>query len=571
MKKWAAVSVNAIHRMSLVDVWAVFLSLGWLLPNHYLPWIAFHTDAWIAWMLVLIGARVVIRSRDHRSEWTELMVVASLVTVIPFIQYAGGVLDFSGQAWVTTAYLIGFLASLMLGYRWEMIAANEALNALFFAICFACLVSVGMQLYQWLSLDGLDLWIVNMAGNRPFANLVQPNQLGTFLFWGLIGIGWFVHQKKLGVQTAVFMAMFFLAGIALTRSRTTTFAIGFGILAAWYWRSLWFTKIRMQIVVGLIAFFLICQLSIGPISNALLLSQPFDEIARISGTGVRFDAYRLFIDAAMQMPLSGFGWTNLSAAQMLVAERHPQLGGIFQHAHNLFLDLILWAGLPIGLLLSAFLLRWFYLQFKRVATVEDALLLFFVGVFAWHAMLELPHQYAYMLLPVGLIMGIQDARGESRIRFKTHRLTFTSLWLAAATLLAVVTHDYFRIEADFQALRFERQYGMPAPKKPPETLVLSQLEAFIAMGRLEARSGMSQGQIDWMRKTAESFPSPANQYVYMAALALNDQADLAQKRMRILQKVMGVAEYEALGEIWTQQSVTNVQLAKTKWLSIATN
>lgn len=83
MKKWAAVSVNAIHRMSLVDVWAVFLSLGWLLPNHYLPWIAFHTDAWIAWMLVLIGARVVIRSRDHRSEWTELMVVASLVTVIP--------------------------------------------------------------------------------------------------------------------------------------------------------------------------------------------------------------------------------------------------------------------------------------------------------------------------------------------------------------------------------------------------------------------------------------------------------------------------------------------------------
>jgi hypothetical protein len=29
-------------------VWTGTLVLGWLLPNHYRPWIAFHSDAWIA-------------------------------------------------------------------------------------------------------------------------------------------------------------------------------------------------------------------------------------------------------------------------------------------------------------------------------------------------------------------------------------------------------------------------------------------------------------------------------------------------------------------------------------------
>ena len=554
--------------MTLVDIWAVLLALGWLLPNHYLPWIAFHTDAWIAWMLVLAGAGIAIQFRD-RVEWTGLMVIAALATFIPFAQYAGGLLVFSGQAWVSTAYLMGFLLSLLLGYRWQKKNPSQAINGIFFAVSCACLISVGMQLYQWLSLEGLDIWIVFMAGNRPFANLVQPNQLATFLFWGLVSIGWFAHHKKISTPTAVLVAMFFLLGIALTRSRTTTVAIGLSMLAAWHWRALWWTKVRLQIATSLLLFFVICQLSIGPISNKLLLGQPFDEVLRIAGSGVRLDAYKLFLDAVLQQPLFGYGWTNLGTVQMLVAEQHVQLGGIFQHAHNLFFDLVLWTGLPIGLLLSGVLLVWFYRQFRRVTTIEDALLLLFVGAFWWHAMLELPHQYAYMLLPVGLIMGVQEVRGRPRIWFQTNHLSFAALWVAASTLLAVITHDYFRMEADFQALRFERTYGMQQPSKAPETLVLSQLEAFIKMGRLKAHSNMSQADLDWMQQTADSYPSPANQYVYTAALALNSHSDLAQKRMRILQKVMAATDYEALGKVWMEQSLVSAQLAQTKWLPIA--
>ena len=43
--------------------WAVTLALGWLLPNHYLPWSAFHFDAWSAIVLSLAAAAVLLRAR----------------------------------------------------------------------------------------------------------------------------------------------------------------------------------------------------------------------------------------------------------------------------------------------------------------------------------------------------------------------------------------------------------------------------------------------------------------------------------------------------------------------------
>ena len=107
---------------------------------------------------------------------------------------------------------------------------------------------------------------------------------------------------------------------------------------------------------------------------------------------------------------------------------------------------------------------------------------------------------------------------------------------------------------------------MQPPPEAPKTLVLSHLEALVKMGRLIPRSGMSQEELNWMKQTANFFPSSANQYTYTAALAMNGRPDLAQRQMRILQKMMMTADYEALGKIWLNQSSVNAQLIQTKWL-----
>lgn len=568
MKVWFS-SSRSIFLLNLTwsDFWAVLLAFGWLLPNHYLPWIAFHTDTWVAGMFALAGFAIAFLFR-RQLEWTSLTVTTALAALIPFAQYAGGLLLFSGQAWVTTAYLSGFMLSVMLGARWEKYQAEQVLNALLFAIALASVVSVGMQLYQWTGLSGDSIWIVYLAGNRPFANLVQPNQLATFLLWGVIATGWFVHRGKVGAATSTFMVMFLLLGIALTQSRTSMLAMIFCMVAGWYWRNLWYTKKRLQIIAGLVLFYVACILAIGPVSNALFFDQRFNAIERITGGDIRLSAYKLFVDAILQRPFFGFGWSNLGPAQMLVADNHVELGGVFQQAHNLFLDLVLWTGLPIGLLLGWVLLSWFYLRLKSVARIEEALLMLFVGVFWWHAMLELPHQYAYMLLPTGLVMGCIEVRTATPVLFRTSRVFFTVLLISTFCLLGLIVRDYFRIEADFEALRFERQYGMSPPQEIPETLVLSQLEAFIKMGRMKARTGTSRDELKWMLDTANIFPSPANQFVYIEALALNGHHEQAQQRMRLLQKVMETSTYDGLGKIWFAKSGKDPLLAKTEWLPI---
>ena len=44
-------------------LWACTLALGWLLPNHYRPWVSFHSDAWIAAVLLLGAAAVILGPR----------------------------------------------------------------------------------------------------------------------------------------------------------------------------------------------------------------------------------------------------------------------------------------------------------------------------------------------------------------------------------------------------------------------------------------------------------------------------------------------------------------------------
>ncbi len=545
-------------------IWSIFLTMGWLLPNHYLPWIAFHTDAWIAWMFALAGCAVIVSFRDQIA-WTWLALASALLVPIPLIQYAAGLLAFSGQAWISTAYLLGFFLSLTVGARWERNRFGQAMDALLFAIGMAALISVGLQLYQWLSLSGLDVWIMSTDEGRPFGNLIQPNQMATLLLWALIAVAWFVHKQKIGPLVAMLVAMYLVIGIALTQSRTAIVAMVLIAVAGWYWRALWYSRRNLWLGLFLLAFFAICSLAIRPLSEALLLDRPFDVVSRMAVPNVRLGAYSLFIDALLRRPLSGYGWTAVAPAQLAVAENHVNMQGIYQHSHNLFLDLMLWVGIPVGGLIGILIIVWFYRQVRRVKHIEEALLVLFTGVVGWHAMLELPLHYAYMLLPTGLVMGALGVRLNEPVVLRTGRVGLAICAAAAVTLLGFITRDYLRMEADFQALRFERTYKMRPPRKVPDTLVLSQLEAFIRLGRMSAKSGMRLAELSWMRDVTYVFPTRSNLFAYASALALNGFPEESRLMMMKMAKVMMPKEYEELGQLWADQGLQSDKLAAIRW------
>lgn len=546
--------------------WALALAVAWLLPNHYPPWSTFHMDAWTAIVLALAAAAVIMRSTGP-VVWHGITLLAAALVFVPLVQYGFGMVMFSGAAWISTAYLIGFLLALLTGVRWEMTSPGQLADGLFLAIGVAALLSVGLQLHQWLALDLLNIWSMGDGYGRPFANFGQPNQLGTFLLWGLLAAAWGLARRHIGVGTALFMAVHLLFGLALTQSRTAWVAVVILVGASWLWRRLWSDQRLPWLVTGLGLYFAACVISIGWLSQLFLLTLFADigDIVRISSEQ-RPAAWALFLDAALQRPWFGYGWNQVGLAQLTAALNHPSLHVLFSHSHNLFLDLILWCGIPAGLLVSIYLVGWSWRRLCEVRGSEDAVLMLFLIVVGNHAMLELPLHHAYFLLPAGLVMGALNVRLNARPILIVRRWSVIAVWLASVALLALIIRDYSRVEASYQALRFEWAHIKTDIRRgPPEVLLLTQWREFIRFARFEPSSGMSADKLDWMRKLTSAYPSAGAFHKLAGALAMNQQPDEAQLWLKRLCKFVSESQCADVKAAWANQSLSNSGIAAVPW------
>lgn len=549
-----------------LGAWAWALGVSWVLPNHYPPWSTFHVDAWSAIVLALATGAVLLRSTGPVI-WHRIAILAAILVPVPGLQYLLGMHLFASTAWVSTAYLIGFLLALLVGARWEDASPGQAADGLFMAIGMASLVSVGLQLHQWFALDLLGIWSMGDGYGRPFANLGQPNQLATFLLWGILAAAWGMARKHIGVWTFLLMAAFLLFGLSLTQSRTAWLAVVLLIVSVWAWRRLWSDRRLPWLVTGLGLYFILCVVSIDHLSQMFLLMSAGEigDIARISGE-LRPTVWSLFADAAWQQPLWGYGWNQVVLAQLAVALDHPALHILFTHSHNLFLDLVLWCGIPLGLVASIGLVSWFWRRLRAVGEAQNAVLLMFLVVVANHAMLELPLHHAYFLLPVGLVMGMLNTRQNARPMMRIGRWSLASIWLAAVLLLVLLIRDYARVESSYQELRFEwARIKTKTIGQTPDVLLLTQWREFVRLARFEPVSGMSAGDMEWLRKVTSTYPSAGFLQKYAATLAMNQQPDEAQLWLKRVCKIVSESQCAAVKAAWANQSLSNPLIAAVPW------
>lgn len=516
-------------------------------------------------MLLVMALAVIVRSPSDISWHPTAMLVAILVCV-PWLQYACGLISLAGVSWIASIYLLGLLLALLVGAHWERTCPGQLGDYLFLATGIAALVSVGLQFYQWLMLDGLDIWSMGQGYGRPFANFGQPNQLATLLLWALLGMAWAVVRCRISPWTAAFGAAYLLFGLALTASRTAWVAVLLLTVACWIWRPLWPNRAIPWLVTALATIFAVYVLSIGWVSEALMIApaEPQD-IARV-GTETRPAIWAMFVDAALRHPIAGYGWGPLSVAQIEVAVNHPAMNTVYSHSHNLLLDLVLWCGIPVGLAVFLYLLYWLWMRIKSVRNAEDALMVLFVIVVINHAMLEFPLQYAYFLLPFGLLAGALETRLPSHKVWVSGRKMVAGLWLVVGLLLALLMRDYWQIERAYQALRFEwAGYTAKAPVQPPDMLLLNQWRGFVWFVRLEPSANMSASDIERMRALTRLYPSSGFFHKLATALALNNQPKEAQWWLNRVCKISTTHQCNAVRGAWTEQSLKDLKIAQVGW------
>ena len=560
----------ALNKPALTPFWLVLwsctLAIGWLLPNHYWPWLSFHTDTWIA-VIAAIAAMAVTWRSHAPAIWHRLTLLTAFLLCVPCIQYAFGLIQIVGNAWIASAYLAGLLLALLAGARWEASSPGQLGDGLFLAIGIAALLSVGLQLQQWLQLDGIQLWTMGGGPSRPHANFGQPNQLATFLLWGLLASGWGLIRKYIGIRTALLTALYLLFGIALTGSRTAWLGVALLVSACWLWRRLWGNPRVSWVIGGLGLYFILCVAALGwwqVFSQGNLQPVPHD-IDRISGE-MRPLAWTMLLDAVWQRPWFGYGWNQVALAHMAVASEFAPLHQVFTYSHNLFLDLVLWCGIPLGLLTSIALVWWLLKRLAAVQTAENAVLLLFLLLVANHAMFELPLYYAYFLLPAGLVMGSLHTRLDVRPVLLTGRWILFVFWFGATTLLVGIIRDYAHIEPSYQTLRMEwARIKITMPVGPPDVLLLTQWRAYIKFARIEPKPGIDASELEWMRNVTGLYPSAFLIHKMASVLALNQHPEEAQRWLKKLCKVAAEEDCLTAKTIWSKQSLQYPAIAAVAW------
>ena len=147
-------------------------------------------------------------------------------------------------------------------------------------------------------------------------------------------------------------------------------------------------------------------------------------------------------------PLLGVGFGQFAWRHFLqVSAADPAVApGLFDHAHNLFLQLLAELGIFAGAALVITLVAWIAGVLREAASPERWWVLAVAAVAGIHSMLEYPLWYAYFLGAAALLAGFADR----------HRLRFSravSLRFALAPIVVVgwsvafwLYFDYSRIE-----------------------------------------------------------------------------------------------------------------------------
>lgn len=502
-------------------LWVCLAATPWLLPLHSEVWAAFHAEALAAATIVPIGLWVGLR---YRQGWhvdaTALGLL--LLAVVPLGQALFGLFVLPGEAFLVAGYLAACAFTVIVARRAEEATTGQWIDASMAALAIAALLSTGIALYQWLGLDGLGILVHYRAlHGQSLANVGQPNNLATLLCWGVIAIWWGHSRKKLGAAVALMAVAFLLVGVALTRSRTGWLEVLMLGGAALYMRRCRQSGPPAAATLLLLGWFGLWVVG-SPAWAQHMRGEAPEALRAAASIGLRPAIWRIALDEVLRSPVVGHGWNQSVPAYLQVFEAHPEIRLVVSHAHNLVLDLLVWSGVPLGLVIVGALALWARIQWRACQSQAQRLLLLALALLLLHAMLELPHTYLYFLLPAAVMVGTLEAMRPSAPIVTLSRVVGAGVAAALGLVVVLAVQDYNAIERDVRAARM-RDAGIHHPDPPPaaQPRVLGFLHGAITLMNTEPSRELPPSRLTEMRLVLDRYPTyrALSRYARVAAMA----------------------------------------------------
>ena len=524
------------------------------MPSHFPPWVSWHSEVLAFFALLLLAWQGALSSAKNGTLTTlvvpHIAIPLMVATGLIWLQAAIGTLTFFGDALVLTIYIALCFASLMLGRAAS--CKSEAYIALAFTLSTGAFFSAIVAFVQVFDIWENASWINRMQQlRRPGGNIGQPNQLATLLLMGVASLLFLYEKKKVSVSLFALLSLILLAGLAATESRTGI--LSFSALMGWWFfkrKSLGFALSPWVVLVAATGF-LGMFFTWPQLINAVQASGAPGTVNISAGS--RWMVWSQLMDAVWMRPWTGWGLGRISDAQNAVAHVYEH-SETFTYAHNILLDLVLGAGIPLTLLIGVVTVVWLLRRISATQQLTSWYCLAVVLPVAVHSMLEFPFAYAYFLVPVMLALGALDGLAGTRPAFHLSIKPVFAMLMMATALMAWSVVEYLAIEEDFRIVRFEalRVGQTPANYERPKVILLTQLDALLHGGRIVPKPGMSTDELTLAKNVALRFPWPATQNRYALSLALNGNSEEAMRQMRVMRALHGADSYRQIKQTWTQ-------------------
>jgi O-antigen ligase len=567
-------SLSSIVGLLVAALASACALMAWLSPNHYMPWPSFHSEFFAACAGIILGGWALWRGRLEAARAPWLAVVAILAAALPWLHWGAELVAFAGDAWAGSLYMVGAGLAIFIGHALvQRHGSREPLAFMAAVVLIGALLSMWIALAQWQLIYYFEWMALSVAtGGRYYANFAQPNHFALFLALAIVCTSVLLMQRRIGMACAALLTGFFVFGIAMTSSRGAYLALATagGVLIASGLRLEPSERRRLFAFMAATAALAAVAAWIWP--SVRNIAEPDGHsaasgLALVREAGTRALHWQSMLEASLQRPWFGFGWYQIHAAQLAVAANYPATYEMLSQSHNQVVDLVVWLGWPLGLLLTGLIVVWFVQSVRRVQGSDGMLMLSLVTIVLAHSMVEFPLYYAYFMLPVALAAGGVSALTPGAASLLIPRVAIYLLFAASAALSVVVAHDYFRLEAHWRAVRFEQAtWGRTRQiNTPPQMIALAGLGELVRLGSRPPYKPVSDEELDWIGSVARRYPHAYFLTTYAAALVEHGQPERAREVLAPICKMHKPRVCEGVKEQWAIHAKTKPKVAAVPW------
>lgn len=484
-------------------VFFLLLLGAFLLPGKYSFWPEFHQSACAVAVAVIFSIPLFIKKQINFNFSVLFLISLCALIVIDF---------FIARSFFSAFHFYGLLYLLSAGVV-NIYFSNENKDAFVevfsLAMIITSLISFLLQIYQitgWANDYQLMVNQFQDGDNRSYANIGQPNLLGTIYVVSMTLSLLNFSQKKISKHTLFFLLVIFSIGIYLTASRVAMLSL---LLLAIF--IIFQEKYKINTISAALPLALLTIFFVKIFVPYLFFFNARELISENISNG-RFEIWSISIELIKKNWLFGYGFNRAGLANFSAVDEFLTLKGTFAtQSHNIIIDFLIWFGVPAGLTLSVFFI---FVIFKLIIdnfSFNDRNFIYISSLpILIHSLFEYPLYYQNFLLVTSIIIGFS----KNNKTFKINVYFLKSIVVIFLFFSFYCFYEMKTLETDLldQKLYANRIYAAEN-KKPKNILYADLIEEHIALMAFREDKDINEMVIKRMEEFSKYYLVPRNIYL----------------------------------------------------------